>query len=105
VLPGIGDLRMDIVARRDVVLLLDAICDRGAAVLANRVVSVTRRMFGFAIARGVIVARRFVGIRASREAVRARTLSDDEMIRLWAATAPEARRSNGQRAWRYGCCC
>jgi Arm DNA-binding domain len=71
VLPAIGDLRIDTIARRDIVLLLDAIRDRGAAVLANRVLGVTRRMFAFAIERGVIAASPFVGIKASRETARA----------------------------------
>jgi integrase len=92
VLPVIGDLRIDTIARRDIVLLLDAIRDRGAAVLANRVLAVTRRMFAFAVERGVIKASPFAGVRASRETPRARTLSDDELRRLWAATAPESPR-------------
>jgi integrase len=88
VLPAIGDLRIDTVTRRDIVLVLDAIRDRGAAVLANRALAVTRRTFAFAVERGVIEASPFVGVRASRETPRARTLSDDELRRLWAATAP-----------------
>jgi len=88
VLPVIGDLRIDTVGRRDIVLLLDSIRDRGAAVLANRALAVTRRMFAFAVERGVIEASPFAGVRASRETPRARTLSDDELRRLWAATAP-----------------
>ena len=89
--PGIGDLRIDTVTRRDIMLLLDAIRDRGAAVLANRALAVTRRMFTFAVERGVIEASPFVGVRAPRDA-RARTLSDDEIRLLWAATAPGAPR-------------
>jgi integrase len=92
VLPAIGDLRIDTVTRRDIVLLLDAIRDRGATVLANRALAVTRRMFSLAVERGVIEASPFVGVRASRETPRARTLSDDEIRLLWAATAPGAPR-------------
>jgi integrase len=88
VLPAIGDLRIDTVARRDIVLMLDAIRDRGADVVANRVLAVTRRMFAFAVERGVIEISPFGGIRATRETPRARTLSDDELRRLWASTAP-----------------
>jgi len=71
VLPAIGDLRIDTVARRDIVLLLDSIRDRGVAVLANRALAVTRRMFAFAVERGVIEASPFLGVRASRETPRA----------------------------------
>jgi integrase len=88
VLPAIGDLRVDTVTRRDIVLMLDAIRDRGAAVLANRALAVTRRMFAFAVERGVIEASPFVGVRASRETARSRALSDDEIRLLWAATTP-----------------
>jgi integrase len=92
VLPAIGDLRIDTVTRRDIVLLLDGIRDRGAAVLANRALAVTRRMFAFAVERGVIEVSPFVGVRASRETPRARTLSGDEVRLLWAATAAGAPR-------------
>jgi integrase len=88
VLPQIGDLRIDTVTRRDLIVLLDAIRDRGAAVVANRALAVTRRMFVFAVERGVIKISPFAGVRASRETSRERTLSEDELRRLWAATAP-----------------
>ena len=91
-LPAIGDLRIDTVARRDIVLLLDSIRDRGVAVLANRALAVTRRMFAFAVERGVIEASPFLGVRASRETPRARTLRDDEIQLLWVATAAGAPR-------------
>jgi integrase len=60
----------------------------GAAVVGNRVLAVTRRMFAFAVERGVIETSPFAGVRATREAPRAHTLSDDELRRLWTATAP-----------------
>jgi integrase len=88
VLPVIGGLRIDTVKRRDIVSVLDAIRDRDAPVLANRVLAVTRRMFAFAIERGVIEHTPFAGVRASRETARARTLTDDEIRHLWAATGP-----------------
>jgi integrase len=87
-LPALGDMRIDAVTRRDIVLFLDAIRDRGAGVVANRALAVTRRMFAFAVERGVIEASPFTGIRASREIPRARTLADDEQLSLWTATAP-----------------
>jgi integrase len=88
VLPAIGDLRIDAVTRRDIVTTLDVIRDRGADVAANRALAVTRRMFAFAVERGVIEASPIVGFRATRETPRARTLSDDEVRRLWTSTAP-----------------
>jgi integrase len=88
VLPAIGTLRIDTVARRDLVVMLDAIRDRGARVAANRVLAVARRMFAFAVERGVLEASPFTGIRATREMPRVRTLTDDEIRSLWASTAP-----------------
>jgi integrase len=87
VIPAIGNLRVDIVTRRDIVLIIDAIRDR-ADMVANRVLAVTRRMFAFAVERGVIETSPVSGIKASREVARARTLSDDEIRLLWSATAP-----------------
>jgi integrase len=88
VVPAIGDLRIDAVTRRDIVVMLDAIRDRGADVAANRTLAVTRRLCAFAVERGVIEASPIVGFRASRETPRERTLSDEEVRRLWASTAP-----------------
>lgn len=92
VLPSLGGLRLDTVTRRDIVTMLDAIRDRGADIVANRVIAVTRRMLAFAVERGVIETSPFAGIRAARERTRARVLTDDELRRLWAATAPGAPR-------------
>jgi integrase len=88
VIPSIGDMRIDAVARRDIVVMLDAMRDRGADVAANRALAVTRRLFAFAVERGVIEGNPVAGFRASRETPRARTLSDEEVRRLWDATAP-----------------
>jgi integrase len=92
VLPAIGALRLDRVARRDLVAVLDAIRDRGADVAANRVLAVVRRMFALAVERGVIAQSPVTGFKASRETPRERVLTDDEIRTLWAATAPESLR-------------
>jgi integrase len=88
VLPTLGDLRIDAVTRRDIVVMLDAIRDRGAAALANRVIAVTRRMFAFAVERGTLASTPVVGVKATREPARERVLTDDEIRRLWLGTAP-----------------
>jgi hypothetical protein len=48
--PELGDVRADLVTKADVVRLLDAIHDRGAPILANRVLSLLRKVFNWAIA-------------------------------------------------------
>jgi integrase len=91
ILPTLGDLRIDAVTRRDLVVTLDAIRDRGATVLANRALALTRRLFRVAIERGVISTSPVVGLATSREPSRERVLTDDEIRRLWAFTAPGSR--------------
>jgi integrase len=88
VLPTIGDLRIDAVTRRDIVTVIDAIRDRGAAVLANRAIALTRRLFRVAVERGVIAASPVEGFKATREPARERVLTDDEIRRLWTSTPP-----------------
>jgi integrase len=90
VVPIIGKLRLDQIHRRDIVALLDSIRDRGAQVLSNRVLAVVRRMFGFAIERGIIEVNPVIHIKAFRETPRERTLSDEEIRHLWKATEPDA---------------
>jgi len=54
VIPKIGRLRMDKVTRRDVVSVIDAVRDAGLARQPGKVLAVTRKMFRFAVERGVI---------------------------------------------------
>jgi hypothetical protein len=74
------------VRRKDVVALLDPIADR-APVVANRTLSVLHRLFGWAVERGLIEVNPCIGVRPpSRETTRERTLDDDEVRSLMAAT-------------------
>ena len=91
VLPAIGKLPMDQVHRRDVLAMVDTIRDRGAPVLANRALAVTRKMFNFAVERGVLETSPVTGIKATRETSRERILSDDELRQLWRATGTDSR--------------
>jgi integrase len=84
VLPVWGHKKVKAIKRRDVVLLLDPIIDRGAPIQANRVFAWTRRMFAFAISRDIIENNPCTGIEApSREIERERVLSDGEIVALW----------------------
>ena len=72
------------IRRRDIVLLLDEIVDRGAAITANRVLAVTRKMFNFAVGRDIIDASPCVQIPApAKENGRERNLSEDEIKIFW----------------------
>ena len=75
------------IRRRDVVSLLDPIADR-APIVANRTFSALRKMFGWAVERGLIETSPCVGVRPpSKETSRERTLDDAEIAALWQATA------------------
>ncbi len=70
--------------RRDIVLLLDEIVDRGAPIQANRTLAVIRKMFNFALSRGILELSPCVQIPApSKENQRDRVLSDDEIRAIW----------------------
>ena len=84
IIPVIGRKKAKDIRRRDIVLLLDEIVDRGAAITANRVLAVTRKMFNFAVGRDIIDASPCVQIPApSKENRRERNLSEDEIIVFW----------------------
>jgi len=84
ILPVIGRKKAKDIRRRDIVLLLDAIVERGAAITANRVLAVTRKMFNFAVGRDIIDASPCVQIPApSKENRRERYLSEDEIKVFW----------------------
>ncbi|KQS71464.1 hypothetical protein ASG32_28895 [Methylobacterium sp. Leaf361] len=117
VLPLWRARRVQEIAKRDVVELMDAIVDRGAPVSANRTLAVVRRMFGWLIERGVIVANPCADVKApTAEKSRDRVLSDVELrailqacdrlnepfgalIKLLALTA-QRRDEVGQMTWR-----
>ena len=74
------------ITRAEVHELLDGIVDRGATVQANRVLAALRRMCGWAVERGIIAASPCAGVRApALEQNRDRVLSDEEIVKLWAA--------------------
>jgi len=80
VLPRWGERRIQDIKRRDVLELLDAVVERGAAVQANRVLAAVRKLFNWAASRDVIAASPAAGVKApSPEASRDRILSDDEV--------------------------
>ena len=72
------------IVRRDILLLLDKIKERGAPIQANRVLACVRRMFNFAIERDIIPSSPCVAIKApSKENRRDRCLSIEEIKIFW----------------------
>lgn len=83
--PEWGRRKANSIRRRDVILLLDGIVDRGAPVMANRTLNWVRRMFNFGIPRDIVEVNPCVGIEApgGAEAGRERVLTDQEIRDLW----------------------
>lgn len=87
-----GKRPIDSITAHDVVAVLDEAVARGAPYQAHNLLGHVRRLFNWAIARGVYGIDRSPCDRMKpadvigRKAVRARTLTDEELRGLWAAT-------------------
>jgi integrase len=73
------------ITRRDAVLLLDKVVDRGAPVMANRVGALLSQMFRFGVERGILHASPFVALPrpGGREKSRSRQLDEREIRLFW----------------------
>ncbi len=84
VLPKLGKLKARDITRRDLILLLDGIMDRGTPVSRNRVAGVLSGMFNMAMDRGIVNASPASGIRREKEGGgRERFLTAEEIHSLW----------------------
>jgi integrase len=77
------------ITKRDVVTLLDRIVARGSAVMANRIDSLGKQAFRFAMERDLIGSNPWVGTMrpGGDEAARQRNLTDAEIRAVWQALA------------------
>ncbi|MFQ5674053.1 MAG: tyrosine-type recombinase/integrase [Nitrospinales bacterium] len=88
VVPAWGERKAKDITRRDVILLLDKIVERGAPIAANRTLGIIRRMFGFAVSRGVLPTSPCVEIEPpGKENQRDRVLTGDEVKVFWEGLA------------------
>lgn len=72
------------ITRRDIILLLDEIVERGALIQANRTLAAIRKMYSFAMGRSILDSSPCVAIPApSKENRRDRVLSDKEIRIFW----------------------
>jgi integrase len=86
ILPEWGQRKAKDITRHDVIRLLDHIVGRGAGIMANRTLAVTRKMFNFAVSRGVVSVSPCLGVQApAQEKQRDRVLTIDEIHALWQA--------------------
>jgi integrase len=86
VLPVLGAMKADAITKRDVIVCSNAILDRGAPVLANRVQSLIFTIFSWACGEDILDRNPLIGIRKRHEeASRERRLSDEEVRTFWQA--------------------
>ena len=85
IVPRWGKRKLTDITRRDLVLVLDEIKERGAPVMANRVLAYTRKMFSWAVSeRAVLDVNPFLMMsRPSKETSRERALSEAEIRTFW----------------------
>jgi len=84
VLPLWGKRKAKDIRRRDVILLLDGIVERGAPIAANRTLGIIRRMFNFAVSRDILDATPVAMVKApAKENQRERVLSPEEIRIFW----------------------
>ncbi|GJD46107.1 Prophage integrase IntS [Methylobacterium cerastii] len=76
------------IGRRDVLDVIDGVVERGAPIHANRLFAALRKMFGWAVERGVLDASPMAALKPpSPEVARDRVLSDVELAAVWKAAA------------------
>jgi len=84
--PTWGRRRIGEIERKDVIRLIDGVADRGAPVMANRVLAHTRKLFNWAVSRDLIATSPCAGVSApAQETKRDRVLSGADLRALWAA--------------------
>lgn len=82
--PEWGKKKAKNIHRRDVIKLLDEIADRGAPIQANRTLAVIRKMYNFAIKRGIMESSPCVQIDPpGKEKAKDRYLTADEIKNFW----------------------
>ena len=72
----------DTITRQDVIAQIERIVDRGAPYAANRTLAVVRKVFNWAVEKGLLNASPVVKIKPEPETAAAR-LSDDQVFGLW----------------------
>ena len=83
IIPVLGRKKARDVTRRDIVLLLDKMQDRGVPIQRNRTQSTTSRMFRFGVQRGLLDVSPCQDIPRVKEAPRERALAIEEIASFW----------------------
>jgi integrase len=79
-----GNRKAKDITRRDVIILLDGIVDRGSPIQANRTLACIRKMFNFAVSRDIVVTSPCSAVKApAPEKQKDRVLSESEIKSFW----------------------
>lgn len=101
ILPALGEIKAQDVRKRDVVLLLEKIVERGAPGQARSVLEVMRRMFTFAVERDILETSPMFGVKPlTKKVARDRVLTADEIKTFWAGLDTAAMSDEIKRALR-----
>lgn len=85
-LPIWGRMKVHEIRRRDVILLLDSIADRGSPIQANRTLALVRKIFNFGVSRDWLDVNPCSQVKpVSDENQRDRVLAPNEIRALWEA--------------------
>ena len=86
--PAFGKSFIKDISKRDVIHLIDAVADRGAKIMANRLLATLKKFFSWAVSRDLINENPCLYLKLpSKETPRERILSHDEIKLFWQATA------------------
>lgn len=86
IIPQWGKRKAADIKKRDVVLLLEGIIERGSPVMSNRIRALISKMFNFAVERDIVEANPCAGVKPlSKESARERHLSEVEIRTLFNA--------------------
>jgi integrase len=95
VLPAWQGRLISSITRRDVLELIDAVADRGAATMARRLHAHLHRLFRWCVGRGILEANPMADSpKPGADVKRDRTLSDGEIALIWKAS--------GELGWPFG---
>jgi integrase len=82
--PAIGGHKITAVTKADILVILNAVKDRGAGVTSNRTLAAVRKAFNWAVSEGYLKASPVQGIsQRVKEQSRSRSLSEAEIQTFW----------------------
>lgn len=87
VLPTWANRAVETITRHEAVSLIDSVKDRGAPILANRILANLKAMFRWAVNRGLIAISPIDGLeKPATEISRDRVPSKEELVEIWQAS-------------------